>query len=716
MTTADAVLDALKLRAVGENQYRGNSPFRPNSNSDAFTLTITDGEHGVWFDHVQDKGGTLYELAHHLGIRTTTPATDTRKATTFAQFAEDHGVTIDDYRAAGWSATTYQGKPALCFVTSTGQRWRLLTKDGAKYTHGKGYTASWYRLDRAIAMATGGGFPLVLCNGEASTVAAQVHGVPATCITGGAERAIPEALLEILQKAYTGDILIAMDCDEKGVKAARKLRTQLKSVGYDVRMVDMKLPQKGDLADYLRLWSPSSLYALPDVSETEYVTALPRTITAAEMQQHEPPPLEYLIDDMMVPGLYLLAGAPKSRKSFLALHCALAIATGSKVFQRFEVPVAHEVLYLDLEMTTNSVWRRINGMMPNKVWPTTLHFGFGDDWPHRGAEALAQLDTWLDAHAKVRVVIIDVLAQWKDHADPRTPVYTADYEALKPLQRFAGKRNIVVMVVHHTNKAKQIKGDDPFDKISGSTGIQGAVDAMWLLTKDHENPYATILQTRDRNINDVDRVDLQWDEFLGAHAVDPKLQILQSTSAERRQIYDVLSDAKTTMTPKEIAALINKTDAAVKKHLARLVQDKLVSKSGYGLYCATPIVNNGYSSYSGNSGNSSHSGYSSGDTELPESNQEYPRVTESNSRVTGEFEALESREPDKSNQSNRLLYRERILRYLAKYPKPQRIDTVLAMTTGRPNWPAYREAIAEMVSDGTLTSSESSGYHYVQVR
>jgi RecA-family ATPase len=58
------------------------------------------------------------------------------------------------------------------------------------------------------------------------------------------------------------------------------------------------------------------------------------------MQLHEPPPIEYLIDDLMVPGLYLLAGAPKSRKSFLALHCALAIATGNKVFKRFEVPKA----------------------------------------------------------------------------------------------------------------------------------------------------------------------------------------------------------------------------------------------------------------------------------------------------------------------------------------------------------------------------------------
>jgi hypothetical protein len=41
-------------------------------------------------------------------------------------------------------------------------------------------------------------------------------------------------------------------------------------------------------------------------------------------------------------------------------------------------------------MNTNSVWRRINGMMPNTTWPTSLHFGFGDDWPRRGMEAQAR--------------------------------------------------------------------------------------------------------------------------------------------------------------------------------------------------------------------------------------------------------------------------------------------------------------------------------------
>jgi hypothetical protein len=717
MSTADAVLQELKLRQIGEGKWRGNSPFRSDSDSDSFTLTVHDAEHGAWFDHVSDTGGTLYQLAKHLGIALPAqgPVSDTKRAETFEQFAQDHGVDVSVYERAGWKATTYQRIPAIAFNTKTGTRYRLL-QGPAKYKSVTGYKACWYRLEEALAITKQSGMPLVLCNGEASTVPAQAMGVPATCITGGAERQIPEVLLQELTEAYRGDIVIALDCDEKGRASARKLHTQLKSVAtLKPRIVDMRLGEKGDLADYLRLWSAKDLLALPDISVQEYIAALPRSITAAELQGITVPPLEYIIDELMVPGCYLLAGAPKSRKSFVALHMAIAIASGGVVFSRFKVPQRHGVLYLDLEMSQNSVYRRVRTMIDkSEQWPANLHFMFNDAWTFRGLEAGAHLDNWLDAHPDVRVVIIDVLAQWKEPVDPRTPVYTADYDALKFIQRIATRRNIAIIVVHHTNKSKLSKGDNPFDKISGSTGIQGAVDAMWLLMRDPENPMSTTLQMTDRNIFDIDRVDLIWDDYLGCHTIDPKLKLLQNTTAERRAIYNTLSESGTTMTPAELASAIGKSDANVKKMLSRLVQDQLIEKVGYGRYKAitintTPPTNNGYSSYSGNSSYSSYSGYS-----VDESNpdgerrvtEEYPRVTGSNQRVTGEFEAVESPKPPKSNQSNQLLYREQIIRELGRKVMLERL--LWPRIVRRTELEAFQEALTAMVESGELRRTETA--------
>lgn len=42
-------------------------------------------------------------------------------------------------------------------------------------------------------------------------------------------------------------------------------------------------------------------------------------------------PIEFVVDDLLAQGLYILAGAPKVGKSWLALEMCLSIAKGEKV-------------------------------------------------------------------------------------------------------------------------------------------------------------------------------------------------------------------------------------------------------------------------------------------------------------------------------------------------------------------------------------------------
>ena len=663
MSTADEVVSALrsahKLRDVGEGKYRSASPYRTGSDSDAFSLTIDGPEHGKWFDHVANKGGSLYTLAKHLGVTlpTIAPSIDTKTATTHQGYAESHGVTLEALRMAGWAVGEHQRRPCFIIDTVGGVRYRFIDGNKPVFKSPTGYKQCLYKFPEAVAIATNGGFPLVLCNGEASTVAAQTYGVAAFSVTGGGEKAMPEALLEEVRQAYTGEIVIAMDCDPKGKQAAAALRTQLRSVGYKVRVVNLGLSNKGDLADYMRLWSADDLYNLEDVYDLEFVAALPTIYSAADMQKEDVAPVEYIVDDIMTTGCYILAGAPKSRKSFLALHVAVSIATGGHVFGQFEVKQKCSVLYLDLEMSKNSVHRRLSSMNFGD-WPRNLYFGFNQDWPNRGILAGQDLENRLDNNPDIRVVIIDVLAQWREPVDPRTPVYSSDYDALKQIQRIAQRRNIVIIVVHHTNKTKITKDDNPFDKISGSTGISGAVDAMWLLTRDPESEYASILRMTDRNIAGVDRVDLAWDDMLGSHVVDPKSKLLAATGPERRAVYDVMvKNQDYTWAPREIATELKREESIIKKHLRRLLEDKLVLRVGYGRYSAVPlthIIHSGNSSTSSNSSNSGNSSVRVNEKTI-ESYQELPRVTKSESRVNGGFEAIESIKQGKSEQSERII-------------------------------------------------------------
>lgn len=257
-STAERVLDVLRghnLKKQG-NEYRSNSPFRPDSDSRAFTLVIEGEEHGAWHDHVSGESGSLYELAARLGIET--PKRETVESTKrvyrdLDDYAKAHGVTRAVFEAAGWCDTEHTNRKALSYPTMNGTRWRFL--DGAKpyYINQQGYKSCWYGLDKAAARAQDLVLPLVLCNGEASTVVAQHYGIPAACITSSGERAYPLELVQQLRQKWTGEVWIALDCDATGRKAAAEIAQQLDWV--TVRVIDLGLTDGGDLADFCMLHS-----------------------------------------------------------------------------------------------------------------------------------------------------------------------------------------------------------------------------------------------------------------------------------------------------------------------------------------------------------------------------------------------------------------------------------------------------------------------------
>lgn len=268
-TTADRVLAALhpyNLRKEGDNAYRLNSPLRPGSNSHAFTLRIDDGEHGAYYDHARGESGSLYQLAEALGLQVNRAAVENTKRAyrDLAEYATAHGVTADVLKAAGWTdreqVYDFQAKkerPALAFQTASGKRYRFIDGESgqASYKSEKGYKPCWYGLGRAVKLATEAGTPLILCNGEASTIVAQHYGIAAACVTSG-EKKYPNEQVQQLLSQWPGAIWIALDCDDTGRKAARDIAAQL--VGRDVTIIDLGLTAGGDLGDFCKLYTDTA--------------------------------------------------------------------------------------------------------------------------------------------------------------------------------------------------------------------------------------------------------------------------------------------------------------------------------------------------------------------------------------------------------------------------------------------------------------------------
>ena len=114
---------------------------------------------------------------------------------------------------------------------------------------------------------------------------------------------------------------------------------------------------------------------------------------------------------------------------------------------------------------------------------------------------LEQLETWLDQHPDARMIVIDVFKKVRQKMTKETRLYDADYEAALPLQELAGRRQIAILVIHHTRKAD---AEDPLDAVSGSVGLVGACDTVMVLKKQMSKADG-VLYIRDRDVEEAEK-------------------------------------------------------------------------------------------------------------------------------------------------------------------------------------------------------------------
>lgn len=247
-------LQSYDLQGKGP-EYNCNSPLRAGSNSHGFTVTITDDEHGAWFDHVTGEKGSLYELAEKLGIETPKREqveNSKRGYSSLADYADAKGVPEKVFIDAKWEPHTYfDGRPCFKYPTGGGMRYRFTDGNKPTFKSEQGYKPNWYGLKRAITLADKK--PLILCNGEPSTVVAQYFNMPAFCLPSGETQGVSTELLTQLKNEWKGSVIIALDCDKAGNEGAYKFADAFKSVNINYTIVDLMLTTGGDLADFCRL-------------------------------------------------------------------------------------------------------------------------------------------------------------------------------------------------------------------------------------------------------------------------------------------------------------------------------------------------------------------------------------------------------------------------------------------------------------------------------
>ena len=96
------------------------------------------------------------------------------------------------------------------------------------------------------------------------------------------------------------------------------------------------------------------------------------TITAADLQKKEIPPIRFIVNKLLTVGLNILASPPKYGKSWMVLSLCLAVSTGSR-FLGYDTARC-ECLYLALEDSQRRLKSRMNKLLSGKGAPAGFHF------------------------------------------------------------------------------------------------------------------------------------------------------------------------------------------------------------------------------------------------------------------------------------------------------------------------------------------------------
>ena len=201
-------------------------------------------------------------------------------------------------------------------------------------------------------------------------------------------------------------------------------------------------------------------------------------------------PTVFAVEGLISQGLYILAGSPKVGKSWLALELCLAISKGEKLLDR--PTLQGSALYFCLEDS----WQRIQSRLYELTDEPSekLHFALKADTIGDGL--CEKISKFKSEHDDLRLVVIDTFQMVRSETDSS---YGSDYAELIPLKTLAEKLGISIVLVHHLRKAMD---SDPFNMISGSTGLNGCVDGMLVMKKDKRCGGQAVLYATGRDIED----------------------------------------------------------------------------------------------------------------------------------------------------------------------------------------------------------------------
>lgn len=248
------------------------------------------------------------------------------------------------------------------------------------------------------------------------------------------------------------------------------------------------------------------------------------------------PPIRWVVEEYLPPGMTFISGKPKVGKSWLSLQLALAVASGGTCFgKRVE---QGSVLYLALEDNE----RRLQDRMRKQGWLETHHIDFmlydhfRDQIGALNAGGGKRLLAYIEAQ-QYKLVIVDTFSRaiQGDQLDKEMMD-----SSMSPLQAYAMRTDVAMVMIDHMPKSAGQNGDaDPIAHLYGSVAKSGVGDTFWALYKEQGRAGAKLAMV-GRDVMDVtlklsfNQKEFYWHCEGDAHAID--------MTTRRKEILEALED------------------------------------------------------------------------------------------------------------------------------------------------------------------------------
>ena len=226
-------------------------------------------------------------------------------------------------------------------------------------------------------------------------------------------------------------------------------------------------------------------------------------ISGAALMEQDFVPAEFVVKGWLPKGLCILGGAPKVGKSWLVLDLCLHVAKGEP-FLGMEVTQG-TAWYLSLEDNNDRLCQRIACITPDV--PDTIQLTSQEHAPGTMADGLpGVIDNFMRKFPDTKLIVIDTMQLAKGTS--KDPQYGGDYTDTGAFKAIADKHKVAMLLVHHLRKQND---HDPFNRISGSTGVSGAADTLMILDKKERNATTALLSCTGRDIAQQE-LELEFDK------------------------------------------------------------------------------------------------------------------------------------------------------------------------------------------------------------